>query len=189
MKHERMYLTTSLGKAFGSTGGVLVFPDQVSYKRVRDFGRTLIFSIQIPPAVMGASIASAKIHLSPEIYQRQTHLMERITFFNQTAKMYELPLIKEALSPVKFIGVGKPQVGYNMVRRLMNSGYYVNLSVFPSVAYSNTGLRIPITLNHSNEDIENLLKCVAMNLPIAMKESNQTMKDVRRYFKLDTALK
>jgi 7-keto-8-aminopelargonate synthetase-like enzyme len=185
MKHDRLYLTTSLGKAFGSSGGVLVFPNETSYKRVRDFGRTLIFSIQIPPAVMGASIASAKIHLSPEIYVKQNNLMERITFFNQTAKMYELPLIKEALSPVKFVGVGKPQVGYNMVRRLMNAGYFVNLSVFPSVAYSNTGLRIPITLNHSNEDIENLLKCIAMNLPIAMKESDQTTKDLRRYFKLE----
>ena len=107
-------------------------------------------------------------------------------FFNQTAKLYELPLIKESLSPVMFIGVGKPQVGYNMVRRLMNAGYYTNLSVFPSVSYTNTGLRIPITLHHTNEDIENLLKVVALNLPIAMKESGQTMKDLNRYFKLGT---
>ncbi|MEP7264193.1 MAG: aminotransferase class I/II-fold pyridoxal phosphate-dependent enzyme [Bacteroidota bacterium] len=184
MKHDRMYLTTSLGKAFGATGGVLVFPNQLSYQRVRDFGRTLIFSIQIPPAVLGSAIASAKIHLSPEIKVRQNHLQDRIRFFNQAAKMYELPLIKEAASPVMFIGMGKPQIGYNMVRRLMNAGFYVNLSVFPSVAYSNTGLRIPITLNHSNEDIENLLKTIALNLPSAMKESGQTMKDLQRYFKL-----
>jgi 7-keto-8-aminopelargonate synthetase-like enzyme len=184
LKHDRMYLTTSLGKAFGATGGVLVFPNETAYRRVRDFGRTLIFSIQIPPAVLGSAIASAKIHLSPEIYIRQNNLVDRIRFFNQTAKMYELPLIKESISPVMFIGAGKPQVGYNMVRRLMNAGYYVNLSVFPSVAYSNTGMRIPISLNHSNEDIENLLKAIALNLPIAMKESGQTMKDLQRYFKL-----
>lgn len=185
LKHERMYLTTSLGKAFGATGGVLVFPDQQSYRRVREFGRTLIFSIQVPPPVLGAAIASAKIHLTPEIYVRQNNLQERIKFFNQTAKMYELPLIRESLSPVMFIGMGKPQVGYNMVRRLMNSGNYVNLSVFPSVSYTNTGLRIPLTLWHSMEDIENLLKAIALNLPIAMKESGQTMKELQRYFKLD----
>lgn len=185
LSHERMYLTTSLGKAFGSSGGVLVFPDKENHRRVREFGRTLIFSIQIPPPVLGASIASAKIHLSPEIYIKQNHLQERIKFFNQTAKLYELPMIRESLSPIMFIGVGKPQVGYNMVRRLMNAGYYVNLSVFPSVAYTNTGLRIPITLQHSLEDIENLLKVIALNLPIAMKESSQTTKELHRYFKLD----
>lgn len=185
LKHDRMYLVTSLGKGFGVNGGVLVFPNKQSYRRVREFGRTLIFSIQMAPPVLGGAIASAKIHLSPEIYAKQNHLQERIKFFNQTAKMYELPLIKESLSPVMFIGVGKPQVGYNMVRRLMNAGYYVNLSVFPSVAYSNTGLRIPITLHHTNEDIENLLKVIALNLPIAMKESGQTMKNLLQYFKLD----
>ncbi len=183
--HERLFLTTSLGKAFGSGGGVLVFPDDKSYHRVRDFGRTLIFSIQIPPPVLGASIASSKIHLSPEIYVLQKKLQERIKFFNQTAKMYELPLIRESLSPVMFIGAGKPLVGYNMVRRLMNAGFFVNLSVFPSVAYTNTGLRIPITLHHTNEDIENLIKVIALNLPIAMKESGQTMKNLLQYFKLN----
>ena len=183
--HERLYLTTSLGKAFGAGGGVLVFPDDKSYHRVRDFGRTLIFSIQIPPPVLGAAIASSKIHLSSDIYMMQKSLQQRIKFFNQTAKMYELPLIRESLSPVMFIGAGKPVVGYNMVRRLMTAGFFVNLSVFPSVSYTNTGLRIPITLHHTNEDIENLLKVVALNLPIALKESGQTMKNLIQYFKLN----
>jgi 7-keto-8-aminopelargonate synthetase-like enzyme len=187
LKHDRMYLTTSLGKAFGVSGGVLVFPNQQSYRRVREFGRTLIFSIQISPPVLGAAIASAKIHLSQEIYTLQNKLQERIKFFNQTAKLYELALIRESLSPVMFIGAGKPQVGYNMVRRLMNAGFYVNLSVFPSVSYTNTGLRIPLTLWHTNEDIENLLKTIALNMPIALKESGQTTKELQRYFKLDVS--
>ena len=185
LKHDRMYLVTSMGKGFGVSGGVLVFPNEQSYRRVREFGRTLIFSIQIPPAILGGAIESAKIHLSPEIYVKQYQLQERIRFFNQTAKLYELPLIKESLSPVMFIGMGKPQVGYNMVRRLMNAGYYTNLAVFPSVAYTQTGLRIPITLHHSNEDIENLIKVIALNLPIAMKESGQTTKDLIHFFKLN----
>lgn len=185
LKHERMYLVSSLGKAFGVSGGVLVFPNKQSYRRVREFGRSLIFSIQIPPPVLGGAIASAKIHLSQEIYMRQNQLLERLKYFNQTSKMYELPLIKESLTPVMFIGVGKPQVGYNMVRRLMNAGHYVNLAVFPSVSYNNTGLRIPITLHHSKEDIENLIKEIALNLPIAMKESGQSMNELSRFFKLN----
>ena len=71
-------------------------------------------------------------------------LEEKMAFFNLTAKKLGLPLINETISPIGFIGVGKPDVGYNMVRRMMNKGYFFNLSVFPSVSYNNTGLRIPV---------------------------------------------
>src|ERR1041385_8583612 len=98
----------------------------------------MIFSGPIQPPLLGAGIASAKIHLSPEINVLQNRLLQRIDYFNNTAKGLGLPLIMEERSPIFFIGVGKPDVGYNMVRRLMNMGYFTNLSVFPSVSYKNT---------------------------------------------------
>ncbi len=184
--HERMYLSTSLGKAFGASGGVMVFPNQEAHRRVHDYGKALIFSIQLPPPILGAATASAKIHLSGEIYTRQKQLQERIKFFNQTCKLLEIPVLSDDISPVKFICMGKPQMGYNMVTRLLNSGYYSNLSVFPSVSYNNTGIRLPITTHHTNEDIEDLLKEIALQLPQAFKDVDSSMKEINRFFKLDT---
>ncbi|MBL0032169.1 MAG: hypothetical protein IPP27_08305 [Bacteroidetes bacterium] len=138
----------------------------------------------MPPMIFGAAIESAKIHLSDEIYTMQDELKAKVAFFNATAKKLELPLVNETESPIAFIGVGKPDVGYNMVRRMMNLGYFFNLSVFPSVSYNNTGLRIPINRLMTYEDIENLLTEISIQLPKALEDSNSSMADVIKHFKL-----
>lgn len=183
--HERLYLSTSLGKAYGAGGGVMVFPNQEAYRRVHDYGKTGIFSIQLPPPVLGAAVASAKIHLSPEIYTKQKQLQDKIKYFNQTARLLDIPLFTDDISPVKFICLGKPLTGYNMVRRIMNMGHYVNLSVFPSVSYNNTGIRIPLTLHSSKEDIRNLLEDVSTQLPEALHDTGTSLQEINRFFKLN----
>jgi 7-keto-8-aminopelargonate synthetase-like enzyme len=182
--HDKLYLTTGLTKAFGAAGGVLVYPNQESFQLVKNTSRAFIFSIQMPPMVLGAAIESAKIHLSDEIIKYQQELEEKVEFFNSTAKKLGLPLIDETNSPIGFIGVGKPDVGYNMVRRLMNRGFYVNLSVFPSVSYNNTGLRIPINRMMQFEDIESLLKEISVQLPKALEDSQSSMSEIYKHFKL-----
>jgi 7-keto-8-aminopelargonate synthetase-like enzyme len=183
--HPRLYLVTSTNKGFAAAGGLLVFPDKDSRRKVRNCGKTLIFSGPIQPPMLGAAIASAKIHLSNEIYTLQKQLQETIRFFNATAKMYDLPLICESSSPINFIGVGKPAVGYSMAKRLLNLGYYINLSAYPSVSYNQTGLRLPLNLHHTKEDIDNVLKTIAEQLPLALSDSNSSMKDIQKAFKLN----
>jgi 7-keto-8-aminopelargonate synthetase-like enzyme len=162
----------------------MIYPEEDSYKLVKNCSKAFIFSVQIPPVMLGATLASGKIHLSPEIYEMQNKLKSRVEYFNNKAKSLGLPLIGETDSPICFIGVGKPEVGYNMVRRLMNSGHFLNLSVFPSVSYNNTGLRITLNTNLTIEDIDRLLQDIAMHLPFALSDSNQSMKDIYRSFKL-----
>ena len=182
--HKKLFLTTGLTKAFGTAGGVLVFPDQEIFQLVKNTSRAFIFSIQMPPMILGATIESAKIHLSKEITGYQNELADKVAHFNLTAKNLGLPLISESSSPIGFIGVGKPEVGYNMVRRLMNQGYYINISVFPSVSYNNTGLRIPINRMHTHADIESLLKEISIQLPMALEDSQSSMSDIYKHFKL-----
>jgi 7-keto-8-aminopelargonate synthetase-like enzyme len=182
--HPRLYLTTGMTKAFGTSGGLLIFPNEKIFQLVKNTSKAFIFSIQMPPMILGATIESAKIHLSNEIYTLQNELMEKVEFFNSMAKRYHLPLINETHSPIGFIGVGKPDVGYNMVRRMMNKGYFFNLSVFPSVSYNNTGLRIPITRLNTFDDIENLVKEISNQLPLALEDSQSSMSDIYKHFKL-----
>ncbi len=182
--HERLFLVAGLAKSFAACGGVLVFPDEKIKRKVRNCGGTFIFSGPIQPPMLGAIIASAKIHLSEEIKARQMELQKRIDYFVDTCKQLNLPLIGESNSPIFFIGVGKPAVGYNMVTRIMNKGFYINLSVFPSVPYKNTGLRIPLTTNHTFEDIYNLLTIISEQLPFALKDNNSSMQEIYRAFKI-----
>ncbi|MFM8432806.1 MAG: aminotransferase class I/II-fold pyridoxal phosphate-dependent enzyme, partial [Bacteroidota bacterium] len=81
--HPRLYLTTGLTKAFGTAGGLLVFPDEASHKLVKTNGKSFIFSIQMPPMILGATIESAKIHLSPEIETLQSDLLAKADYFNR----------------------------------------------------------------------------------------------------------
>ena len=183
--HPKLFLVLGLAKAFGSCGGVLVYPDEDSRRVVRNCGKTLIFSGPIQPPVLGASVASAHIHLDNEIYKLQNELKKRVQYFNSLAKSLQLPLVAETDSPITFIGLGKPIVGYNLVRRLMNLGYFTNLSVFPSVSYNNTGLRSTINNHQSLKDIENLLHTIAEQLPKALADSQSSMEEIYKYFRLD----
>jgi 7-keto-8-aminopelargonate synthetase-like enzyme len=182
--HPKMYLTTSLAKGFGATGGVLAFPETHNFNRVHDYGRTFIFSTQLAPPMLGAIRASAKIHLSPEINVMQQQLAEKIEFFNTKSVEYGIPLLNQEVTPVRFVALGKPQTGYNMVTRLMNDGLYASLSVFPSVSYNNTGMRLALTRHHTFDDLEAIVKSIAANLPSALSDAGSNMKEVQRFFKI-----
>lgn len=183
--HERLFLVAGLAKSFAACGGVLVFPNERIRNRVRNCGGTFIFSGPIQPPMLGAIIASTKLHLSNNIKQYQNELQKRVDYFVETCKSFNLPLIGESNSPIFFIGVGKPGVGYNMVTRIMNKGFYINLSVFPSVPYKNTGLRIPLTVNHTFEDIYNLLSIIADQLPFALKDNDSSLDEINKAFKIN----
>jgi len=183
--HERLFLVAGLAKSFAACGGVLVFPNERIRNRVRNCGGTFIFSGPIQPPMLGAIIASTKLHLSNNIKQYQNELQKRVDYFVETCKSFNLPLIGESNSPIFFIGVGKPGVGYNMVTRIMNKGFYINISVFPSVPYKNTGLRIPLTVNHTFEDIYNLLSIISDQLPFALKDNDSSLDEINKAFKIN----
>lgn len=181
--HPKMIVATSLGKAFANAGGVFLFPNEELCWKVKSWGGLLSQSGPQPPAVLGACIATAKIHLSDEIYERQTALADRIEYCNALTRKYDLPLVFESPAPIFFLGLGLPRVSYNLTRRLLNEGQYVNLAVFPVVPESCTGIRFAVTLHHSYEDIEKLITTIARHLPLALQEEGRTMEDIYKAFK------
>lgn len=181
--HPKMILTTSLAKGFGSAGGVFVFSDEKLRDRIKIWGGPLTYSGPQQPAVVGASIASAKIHLSDEITLLQDDLKKKIAFCNQMIVKYNLPATMPSDSPVFFIGLGLVKVGFNMISRLINDGYYTNIGMFPAVPEHRSGIRFTLTCHHTYEDIEGLIMSIAENLPKALKDEGRTVKDIYRAFK------
>ncbi|MDP4264535.1 MAG: aminotransferase class I/II-fold pyridoxal phosphate-dependent enzyme [Bacteroidota bacterium] len=182
--HPKMALGTSLNKAFASGGGAMVYPDKEMARKVRTCGGPLITSGPLQPAQLGAAVAAAKIHLSDEIYSMQEELREKIKFTNLMLKKYRLPVIAENDEAVFFIGVHLPKVGYNMVRRMLDAGYYVNLGIFPAVPMKNTGIRFTITRLHSFSQIEQMISTMAEELGKALKEEGVTYEDIYKAFGL-----
>jgi hypothetical protein len=181
--HPKMILATGMAKAFGTMGGIFIIPDENLCEKVRNCAGPLIFSGQQTIPILGASIASAKIHLSGEINVRQALLGEKILYCHKLLKQYNLPDISAPDTPVFFIALGFIKVGFNLVKRMIDEGYYMNLAVFPAVPETRTGIRFTITLHHSLEDIENMIKTLANHFPKALEEEKQSIKDIQRTFK------
>lgn len=182
--HPRMFMLTSLNKAFGADGGVLVCPDQETKERIVHGGNTVIFTGPISPPALGSVMASADIHLSNEIYSLQDQLQQRVRFFNETANALNLPLIAENDTPIFYIGLGKPEVGFDLCKAMMAKGYYLGLALYPAVSMNNTGLRATITLRHSEEDIEAMLTTLARLLPRILTKHRTSLDRIWRYFKM-----
>jgi 7-keto-8-aminopelargonate synthetase-like enzyme/predicted N-acyltransferase len=181
---EKTIVGSSFAKGFGTGGGVFVFTDKNLAQKVRNCGGPLVFSgpSQIP--TLAASIASAKIHLSGEITLRQEELRKRIDYCHDLlVNKYNLPVISNPQSPITFIGLGLTKVGYNMVQRMKEDGFFTNLSIFPAVPEVCTGLRFTITLHHTFDDIKNLAEKLAYHFPKALADEGRTLKDVHRAFR------
>ncbi len=187
--HPKMIVATSLAKGFGSCGGVFVFPDIELRNTVKNWGGPNTHSGPQQPATVGASIASAKIHLSDEIYEIQKSLQKKIAYANHVIEKYKLPLVSNSEGPIFFIGLGLTKMGYNMVRRMIDEGLYVNLGIFPAVPENCTGIRFTITNHLKFDDIETLAKKIAYHLPKALKEEDRTMDDIFKAFKKTAILK
>lgn len=182
--YHKLVLVSTMAKGFGAHGGIAVFPNDELYRKVKVFGGPLSYSLPLSPADIGACLASAKIHLSPEIYDMQKELLDRIEFCNQLLDATDLPVISNPETPIYFIGMGQPKVGYNMVSRLLNEGIYLNPSFFPMVPAKATGLRFGLTRNHTKDDIRKLVEAIEHHFPKALEEEGRTADQVRRAFRL-----
>lgn len=182
--HPKMALATSLNKAFATGGGVLVYGDMELARKVGTVGGPLLSSGPMQPSALGAAIVSARIHLSDEIILLQELLKQNIEFTIKMLKKYNLPVISKAGAAIFFVGVSLPKLGHNLVKRMMDAGYYVNLGVFPTVPMKQTGIRFTITLLHTFDEIENMVATLAENFPLAMKDENVTLPEIYKAFKL-----
>jgi len=172
--HPRMVLATSLNKAFSAAGGVLVFPTEEMRRHVFDCGGPMVFSGPVQPPMLGAAIASAKLHLSDAITPLQDALRERAQFCNKLMAAHDLPLLGENDSPIFFVRMGLPKVAFEVAERMMNDGLFVNVSAYPSVPMKRAGIRFSITSAHSMADIKCAVDNLAKHVPRVLEDAKLT---------------
>lgn len=182
--HERVVVATSLNKSFAAAGGCLVFGDPDLRRRVFTVGGPMIFSGPIQPPMLGAALASAEIHLSPELDTLQAELRERMTYCTRALRERGLPVVSTDHTPIRFIGVGLPRVARNLGRRLFDEGWFVNVSHFPAVPMKQAGIRFTVTRHHRQEDLDGLADALAHHLEPALREEGQLVSKAWQAFGL-----
>jgi 7-keto-8-aminopelargonate synthetase-like enzyme len=179
---ERIILISTMAKGFGCVGGTAIFADPEAYRKTDIYGGVLSYTHPLPPATVGAAIASAKIHLSDEIYKYQQELRGLMDHLNERISKKNLTMISSLDSPIYFIGGGAPKVTINLVKRIIGEGLYVNTSTFPVVPNDKSGLRFTLTRHNKKEDIDELVDAIAYHLPKAIEEEGDQIEKVYKKF-------
>lgn len=183
---ENIVVVGTLSKTFGASGATLFCKNQKLRDKIKNFGGPLTFSAQLEPASVAAAIASANIHLSPEIVTKQNDLANKISYFNQLLANEKLPIVSTNDSPVFFLGMATPITAYNFVQRLFKEGFFLNLGIYPAVSIKNTGIRITLSSHNQRQDIKALADAIAFHFPKALEETNNNELKIRQAFGMNS---
>jgi 7-keto-8-aminopelargonate synthetase-like enzyme len=159
--NERMVIAAGLSKSFAALGGLLVFGDPELARRVRLVGGPLTFSGPIPPADLGAAVASATIHLSDEHERLQSRLTDEIIFTRSEGVRLGIPVVSRDATPIWFVQIGSFENLTEVMRRLLADGFFVNAATYPVVPVGQGGIRFIQTLHHSREQLGELLEALS----------------------------
>jgi 7-keto-8-aminopelargonate synthetase-like enzyme len=179
---ERTVVAASLNKSFAAAGGAITFPNEELRRRVSTVGGPLIFSGPVQPPMLGAVLASARLHRTPEVAERQQLLLSRIRLFNRLAAEAGLPVVSESEAPIRCVGAGVTGVAYRLTERLREAGYYINTAVFPAVPAKRSGARVTLTAHLTEDDVAGVVAALAEHLPGALADEGASVDDLRRAF-------
>ena len=163
--HERMIVIGSLAKSWGAGGAVLVMPNEEMAEMVLLAGTSFTFAGPVHPAELGAAVAAADIHLSPERDERERDLMKSIDYVRDRLVEHQLPAMSLERTPLWFIRVGSPENTIELGRRMMADGFYTNLAAYPLVPLGTSGIRFTNTLYHTEEHLERFMDALARHTP------------------------
>lgn len=182
-QHERLMLITGLAKGFGTGGGVITCPTPEIKQLIRNCGGPQTFSGPLQPPILGAAVASAKIHLADGFLEMQNELRDRIHFCNQVLEKQPLPLLSSLDSPIRFLGVGSTEKAQAIVKLLMGDGYWLNIAQFPAVAPSHAGLRFMMNRKIRKADLESFVESIKKAVSIVIGDDEESISQIWKAFR------
>jgi 7-keto-8-aminopelargonate synthetase-like enzyme len=165
LPRERTVLVTSLGKGFGCMGGAIAVPDELTRQRIQNLGPALMFSIQLPPSVLGSIVACARIHLGDEIERMQDELHDRMLLARSLVHAdprlaHRVPCPGGGLTPINYIVLGDADQAIAATQKLLARGFLVNPVCFPVVPLGSGGVRFTVCRGHTPEDLRMLVRAL-----------------------------
>ena len=150
----------TFGKALGSYGAYAA-----ASREVVDFlvnkARSFIYSTALPPAVVGATLAS--LYLVKSEPQLRTDLHAKVTYFKKQLRKNGL---KDDPGPTQIIPimVGSSAKSLAIAEELRQNHIYVKAVRPPTVPEGSARLRFSITLNHQEKDLKRCARLLADSL-------------------------
>lgn len=142
----------------------------------------MVFSGPIQPPMLGAALASARLHLSDEIVGLQRQMQARVAQTNQQMRALGLPLLVENEAPIFFVRLGLPRVSFAVAERMRADGWFVNVSAYPAVPLKRSGIRFTCTAAHTEAEITGALQALARHIPAVFAEESVSRDEVDALF-------
>lgn len=158
---ERVIVTLSLNKAFSGAGGALALPTVELYGRLRRCGGTMVFSGPIQPPMLGASVASAKLHLEPSFAEMQAELLARLHTARAAIVRSELAVASSDETPIFMVQFDAAEQARRAVKEMMARGYYCSLSTFPAVPMDRPSLRFTVSRHNDLAEVPRFVETLA----------------------------
>ncbi|APD50606.1 aminotransferase class I/II-fold pyridoxal phosphate-dependent enzyme [Francisella hispaniensis] len=155
--NERVFITTSLTKAFGGQGGVVLMPYQEQIDFILQFCTTYTFSGPLSVPSLEVINKSSEIHLSPQIDLLQQKLRNNLKYFDQEISNVKYNQLRNSFVPFRIIYIGNEDDAIKYYKQLKSEGILVTCAVYPVVEKSKAILRITLSASHEYSDIKLLV--------------------------------
>lgn len=153
----RTIIVATLNKAFGTSGAAVMLSGR-SHEELRiieRFSGAMSFSQPMNTAAVGASLASAELHMSDELGQLQRRLQENIALFDRLCPTRQ----SGGEYPIRVIPIAEDAV-IRAGQRVYKAGYYASPVFFPIVPKGQAGLRAMMRAGHTAQDIAGFASAV-----------------------------
>lgn len=146
-------LMATFGKALG-TFGSFIAGDSDLLEIFIQRARPLIYSTAPPPALAYATVCALDL-LMQEQWRREK-LQGLISRFTAGARQLALP-VKHSVSPIQAVVVGEEGIAVDISNRLLQKGIYISAIRPPTVPNGTSRLRITLTAEHTETQVDQLL--------------------------------
>lgn len=150
-------LLLPLGKAFGGQGAMLLGSEAL-VGHVAETARPYLFSTAPAPAMAAAMRASLKL-VRREAWRR-AKLMSLVMRFRRGAAARGLP-VQESFTPIQPVVLGDNARALAASKALETAGYLVAAIRPPTVPEGQARLRITLSTDHAEADVDGLLEALA----------------------------
>ncbi|NRA82827.1 MAG: 8-amino-7-oxononanoate synthase [Gammaproteobacteria bacterium] len=149
-------LMATFGKAIG-TSGAFVAADKEVIDYLVNFCRHYIYSTSLSPMIIGATMTSIELAQQPCRHQK---LAELIGYFRDRASQLGLAIMPSS-SAIQPLIIGDSHRAIAIANRLKEQGIWLTAIRPPTVAVGSARLRITLSTNHQESDIDRLLTALA----------------------------
>lgn len=153
-------LVGTLGKSFG-TFGAFVAGSEALIESLIQLGRTYIYTTALPPAVAAASREALKL-IDSESWRREK-LHKLIAYFRRGAAQLDIPLL-DSITPIQPVIIGDDSRTVAVGGHLFEAGFWVGVIRPPTVPRGGARLRVTLSADHSEQDVDQLLEALAAAL-------------------------